>query len=85
MERIFGGSPAAVLLRLIVISIIVGIVLKAFGVRPQDLLWHFREFVYDLRFLGSDAFHWFLLGAIIVFPVWGVVRLLKLLGGRDGR
>ena len=44
MERIFGGSPAAVLLRLIIISVIVGMVLKALGVRPQDLLRHFDEF-----------------------------------------
>jgi hypothetical protein len=81
MERIFGGSPAAVLLRLIIISIIVGIVLKALGVRPQDLLRSFDEFVYSLRFLGVDALQWFMLGAIIVFPVWAVVRLLKVLGG----
>lgn len=85
MERIFGGSPAAVLLRLIIISIIVGIVLKALGVRPQDLLRSFDEFVYNLRFLGADALQWFLLGAMIVFPVWAVVRLLKVLGGKGGK
>lgn len=85
MERIFGGNPAAILLRLIIISVIVGVVLKALGVRPQDLLRHFDEILNNLRYLGVDAVQWFLLGAMIVFPVWAVVRLLKVLGGKSGK
>jgi hypothetical protein len=85
MERIFGGSPAAVLLRLIVISIIVGIVLKALGVRPGDLLERFNDLVHSLRYLGADAVQWFLLGAIVVFPAWLIYRLLRVLGGKGGR
>lgn len=85
MERIFGGNPAAVLLRLVIISVIVGVVLKALGIRPQDLFYQFQEILRNLRFLGVDAVQWFLLGAMIVFPVWLVVRLLKVIGGKDGK
>lgn len=85
MERIFGGNPAAVLLRLIIISVIVGVVLKALGIRPSDLLRHFDEILSNLRYLGVDAVQWFLLGAIIVFPVWALVRVLKVIGGKDGK
>jgi hypothetical protein len=85
MERIFGGNPAAVLLRLIIISIIVGVVLKALGVRPEDLIKNLDAVLKSLGELGADAVHWFLLGALVVFPVWGVVRLLKMLGGKGGK
>jgi hypothetical protein len=88
MDRIFGGSPASVLLRLVIISIIVGIVLRALGIRPLDLIRHFDEFFRHLSYYGVDALNWglryFLLGAIIVFPIWAVYRLIKVLGDGSG-
>jgi hypothetical protein len=37
MERFLGGSPLGVALRLIIISVVVGIVLTALGYNPRDL------------------------------------------------
>ncbi len=38
LTRIFGGSPLAVLVRLLLVSILVGVVLSAFGLDPFDIV-----------------------------------------------
>lgn len=84
MERFFGGNPALVLLRLVILSLIVGVVLAAMGFSPYDLLQNIRELaqrIYDMGFTAVEkAFRYFLLGAVIVFPVWVVMRVLKMFG-----
>ncbi len=81
MEHFFGGSPAMVILRLVIISLIVGIVMAALGVNAFDLVNSLRNLVLSIYNLGFDAIEWtfsyFLLGAVIVFPIWFVVRLIK--------
>jgi cell division protein FtsL len=84
MERFFGGNPALVLLRLVILSLIVGVVLAALGFSPYDLLQNIRELaqrIYDMGFTAVEkAFRYFLLGAVIVFPVWVVMRVVKIFG-----
>jgi hypothetical protein len=81
VTRFFGGSPAGVLLRLVVISFVVGIILNALGVSPFDIINGLRELAWRIYMLGFDSIEWifryFLLGAVIVFPIWLIVRLLK--------
>jgi hypothetical protein len=88
MERFFGGNPALVLVRLAILSLIVGVVLAALGFSPFEILDSLRrlaERIYDMGFAAVEkAFRYFLLGAVIVFPVWLVVRLLKSLGRTGG-
>lgn len=90
MEQIFGGSPLGVMLRLIVISIIVGVVLSALGLSPLDLFDSIRRLIDWLYTLGFESIEWifryFLLGAVVVIPVWIIYRLLKFLadGGKSG-
>ena len=82
INRFFGGSPAAVLVRLIAISFVLGVVLSALGVSPYDIVNGLRDLVWRLYSLGFQSIDWivryFLLGAVIVFPIWLVSRLLKL-------
>jgi len=84
MERFFGGNPALVVLRLVILSLIVGVVLAALGFSPYDLLQNIRDLaqrIYDMGFTAVEkAFRYFLLGAVIVFPVWVVMRVFKVLG-----
>ena len=84
MDRFFGGNPALVLLRLAILSLIVGVVLAALGFSPFELIDSLRrlvERIYDMGFAAVEkAFRYFLLGAVIVFPVGLVTRLLKSLG-----
>lgn len=82
MERFFGGHPLAVILRLAIISLVVGVVLSAFGIHPRNLLYHLDLLVHRLYQLGFGAFEWvfqyLLLGAMVVVPIWLIARLLGL-------
>jgi len=85
--RFFGGSPAAVLMRLIAVSFVLGVILSALGVSPFDIINGLRNLVQRIYELGWESIDWifryFLLGAVIVFPVWLIVRLVKMGGRRD--
>ncbi|HEU4476213.1 MAG TPA: DUF6460 domain-containing protein, partial [Methyloceanibacter sp.] len=85
MERFFGGNPALVLTRLAILSLIIGVVLAALGFSPFELIESLQrlvERIYDMGFAAIEkGFRYFVLGAVIVFPVWLVVRLLKFAGG----
>lgn len=79
MEKFFGGPILYVILRLAVISLILGVVLAAFNLDALALIVKLREMVRYVYELGFDAFAWigeyFLLGAVIVFPIWLILRL----------
>jgi hypothetical protein len=81
VTRIFGGSPLAVLVRLVLVSVLVGVVLSALGLNPFDI-WNSVERLFrSIWDMGFDAFRWvwgyFLLGAVIVIPIWLIIRLLN--------
>jgi hypothetical protein len=81
MSRLFGGSPGMVLLRLVLLSILVGVVLSALGLDPWNIIPSLRRLVMMIWNMGFDAIEWlwryFLLGAVIVIPIWLIVRLFK--------
>jgi hypothetical protein len=87
--RLFGGNPIGVILRLVVISIIVGIVMSALDIRPEALLYHVQMLIHRISMLGfgvfESVFGYFLLGAVIVVPIWLIARLFGLMGGRSER
>lgn len=86
LTRILGDTPGRVLVRLIFLSFVVGVVMAALGLEPQDLFYRVVNFFEGLWNLGFDAvrqvFRYFLLGAVIVVPIWIVLRVLKVGGGR---
>jgi hypothetical protein len=88
MERFFGGNPGLVIIRLAILSLVVGVLLAALGFSPFDILESIREIIvriYDLGWTAVEkAGRYFLLGAVIVFPVWFIARLLKMLGRGTG-
>ena len=79
--RFFGGPPLAAVVRLILLSILVGVVLHASGLDPWNILDSIRRFVLSIWNMGFDAVRWvwryFLLGAVIVVPIWLIVRLVR--------
>jgi len=83
-NRFLGGAPLSVAVRLILLSVVVGVVLSALGFDPFNIWRSLQSLVQALWNMGFDAFRWlwgyFLLGAVIVIPIWLVVRLAK--GGR---
>lgn len=79
LYRFLGDSPLRVLLKLIVVSFLVGIVMHAFGWSPLDVIYGVRNFFLDLWNLGFHALDRFLgyllLGAAIVVPAFILLRL----------
>lgn len=89
-DRLLGGNPVGVIVRLIVVSIIVGIVLSALNIDPWSIPYHIERLfrrIYEMGFdIFRNAFAYFLLGAIVVIPIWLIMRAFGLLrSGRDGR
>ena len=74
------GIFLGVLIGGIVLSILVGIVMSALGIRPENLLWHLEILVRRIYNLGFGAigslFSYFLIGALVVLvgqpsQAWG--------------
>lgn len=86
VNRFFGGSPLSVVFRLVLLSILIGFVLHAFGFNPFNILESIRSLIEALWNMGFDAINWlwryFLLGAVIVVPIWLVVRVVNAPRGR---
>lgn len=87
MERWLGGSPIGVAIRLIILSIVVGIVLSAMGITPDNVFYKLQILIKRLYELGFGAIDWligyFVIGAIIVIPIWLIIRLMSGLRGGD--
>ena len=79
LRRFLGGSPLAVALRLILLSILVGVVLATIGFDPWNILRSIELLFRRIWDLGFDAVNWlwryFLLGAVIVIPLWLLMRV----------
>ena len=86
VTNFFGGSPLMVLVRLVLLSILVGVILSVLGFDPWNIIPSLQRFVLGIWEMGFDAVRWiwryFLLGAIIDNPVWLVVRLIRAPRGR---
>ena len=86
LERLLGDRPGALIVRLVVLSLLVGFVMQAMGLSVPRLFD-------SLRFLLSDAFadsaqtlrgagSYVATGAAIVVPVWLLLRLTSRRGRR---
>lgn len=85
VARFLGGSPLSVAVRLAMLSVVVGVILSTFGLDPFDIIESIETLVRTVWNMGFDAIFWvwryFLLGAVLVVPVWLVVRLMKRMTG----
>lgn len=72
---------ASTLLRLFVLSLVVGLLLSAFDVRPESLLGAIggtAESIFDsVADLVAWAVPYVLIGAVVVVPVWLVIAVLR--------
>jgi hypothetical protein len=86
LNRFLGGSPLAVLGKLVLLSILIGVVLYALGLDPWDIVDSLRRMVRKVWDMGFDAVRWlwqfFLLGAVLVIPIWLILRLVRAPRGR---
>lgn len=82
--RMLGGSPISVLSRLVLLSILVGVVFQTAGLDPMKILASLEALARQVYAMGFDAvryvWQYFLLGAAVVVPLWILLRLVR--GGR---
>lgn len=82
VNRILGDSPLRVVLKLAVASFIVGMIMASLGLSPWDIILGTRDFfvrLWNMGFAAIDQFlGYLLLGAVIVVPIWIVIRLLNM-------
>jgi hypothetical protein len=81
VTRFFGGPPLSVIFRLVLLSILVGVILEALGFDPRNILDSLQRLAQHIWDMGFDAVHflwrYLLLGAVIVVPIWLVLRLAR--------
>ncbi|MCS6760086.1 MAG: hypothetical protein MO852_15005 [Candidatus Devosia euplotis] len=73
IERFLGGSPLGVVVRLLLLSLVVGFAMSVFGIEPQDVIDGTINLVHDamrddfgvFRNLGAYV----LTGAVLVVPI----------------
>jgi len=86
VNRFLGGPPLSVLARLVLLSILVGVVLSAVGLDPWNIVHSVEKLAREIWDMGFDAVRWiwryFLLGAVLVVPIWLLVRLARGTAGR---
>ena len=86
LNRFFGGRPLVVLFRLALLSVLVGFILRVLGLDPFDIIRSIRELFQAIWDMGYEAFErlwrYFVLGAVLVIPIWLVVRLVRAPRGR---
>ncbi len=84
-NQFLGDTPGRVIVRLLVLSFAVGILLAFFGVEPWEIIDWFRNGILHIWHMGFAAIghlgHYFLLGAVVVVPIWLILRLAKAAGG----
>jgi hypothetical protein len=81
LTRLMGGNPAIVLLRLAALSFVVGLILSGLGMSPWGIVMFIHDMILRIWNLGFDAvekiLRYFLVGAVVVVPIWIVMRLLS--------
>ncbi len=81
INKFLGDTPGRTLLRLLIISFVVGIIMSSIGLTPIELWFKLQDFVRHLYYLGFDAIwriaRYFVWGAVVVVPVFLLMRLLK--------
>ena len=86
LARFLGGPPLSVLFRLALISILVGFILEALGFDPLNIIESVQQLIQNLWDLGFRVVHflwrYLLLGAVVVVPVWFLMRLSRAPRGR---
>ena len=79
-NRLTGDSAFVIVLRLGLLSLIVGIVLSALGINPANIFSSLNILARRVYDMGFSAVEWvvqyILVGAMVVVPIWLVAQVL---------
>jgi hypothetical protein len=80
-NRFLGDSIGRTLIKLIVVSLVVGFVMTVFGLTPWSIIDGVRDFVLEIWHRGFSALgrvgDYLILGATIVIPLFIILRLFS--------
>lgn len=80
IERFLGGPPLPTLAKLAFLSLVVGAIMAGFGLTPRGIVESLADATRVVFGMGFERVRDFggyaLAGAMIVVPIWLVVRLL---------
>ncbi len=86
LTRFLGGPPVAVFFKLVFLSVLIGVVLSALGLDPWNIVTSVQRLFRNIWDMGFDAVRWlwqyFLLGAVLVLPIWLILRFIRAPKGR---
>lgn len=81
LTTFLGDSLGRTIIKLLIISFVVGIIMSALNFTPWDVWYGIRDFFVSIYNLGFDALgkigKYFLLGAGIVVPIFLILRFLN--------
>lgn len=81
LTKFLGDSPGRTLVKLAVISFVVGIIMSALNFTPIEVWYAIEDFFIKIYQLGFDAIwriaRYFVWGAFIVVPIFLLMRLMK--------
>jgi len=80
-NRFLGDSIGRTVIKLIVVSLIVGFVMTVFGLTPWSIIDGVRDFILEIWHRGFSALgrvgDYLILGATIVIPLFVILRLFS--------
>lgn len=81
LSQFLGDTPGRTLVKLAVISFVVGIIMSALNFTPIEVWYAIQDFFIRIYELGFDAIwriaRYFVWGAFVVVPIFLLVRLLR--------
>ena len=81
LERLLGDRPGKVIVRLVLMSLLVGFLMSVFGVDAQQIVRGtielFRETLRDGAGVFRSLGGYVLTGAALVVPIWLLIRLTR--------
>ena len=81
VKKCLGDSLGRTLIKLLVVSLIVGFIMAVFGLAPLDFIYGIRNFILEVWHRGFSALgrvgDYLMLGATIVIPIFLIIRLFS--------
>ena len=81
ITRFLGDTPGRTLMKLAIVSFVVGIIMSALNFTPWEVWEAIRDFAIQLYDLGFEAIwriaRYFVWGAIVVVPIFLALRILR--------
>ncbi|MGB8818251.1 MAG: DUF6460 domain-containing protein [Rhizobiaceae bacterium] len=82
MNSFLGDTPFRIFLKLAIVSLIVGVVMRSFGWTAMDVVRGIRTFIMRIWNMGFSAIEQFadylILGAAVVIPAFIILRLFAM-------